>query len=145
MAALDPVVGNALNDVLLANAASGSVNLIIGSITYTAPYACRFDSVLGVAGTAGTVIAGTSSVAINGLFANASASVTNVPTKANTAAISITTTSATGSPWNGVEIFDANATTPKRILFGPTAGLAKAFASGDILSIPIGNMSLTTT
>ena len=144
MAALDPVVGNAFNDVLLANAASGSVNLIIGSITYTAPYACRFDATLGTAATAGTVITGTSSVAINGLFTNASASVTNVPTKANTGAISITTTSAAGSPWNGIEIFDANAT-PKRILFGPTAGLAKAFASGDILSIPIANLSLTTT
>lgn len=142
MAALDPVLGNALNDVLLANAASGSTNLSIGTVTLTAPYACRFDGTRGTAGTNGTVITGTSSTNINGLFTSGSASVSNVPTKSNTGAISITA-SASGT-WNGNEIWDANAT-PKRVLFGPTSDLGKAFASGDILSIPTGNMTLTTT
>lgn len=144
MAALDPVLGNALNDVLLANAASGSTNLVIGTVTLTAPYNCRFMATRGAAGTNGTSITGTSSVAINGQFTAGSASVSNVPTKANTGALSITTTSAAGSPWNGIEVWDSTGT-PKRILFGPTADLGKAFASGDILSIPIGNLSLTAT
>jgi hypothetical protein len=144
MAALDPVVGNALNDVLLANAASGSTNLTIGTVTFVAPYNCRFMATAGTAAANGTAITGTSSVGINGSVANASASVSNVPTKSNTAAISITTTSAAGSPWNGIEIWDSTGT-PKRVLFGPTTNLAKTFASGDILSIPIANLTLTTT
>jgi hypothetical protein len=66
-----------------------------------------------------------------------------VPTKANDSVISITTTTSSGT-WNGVEIFDANAT-PKRVLFGPTSALGKAYGIGDILSLPIGNLQLQTT
>lgn len=140
MAALDPAVGNALNDVLLPNAASGTLTL--GALTLTQPYNCRFQGTRGVAGTAGTNITGTNSTGINGLFTTASASASNVPTKSNTGAISITTSS--GGTWNGLEIWDSTAT-PKRVLFGPTSDLGKAFASGDILSIPTGQMTLTTT
>lgn len=140
MAALDPTVGNAFNDVLISNAASGTA--VIGAITYTAPYTCKFQSTRGVAATPGTNITGTNSVAINGLFTNASASISNVPTKANTGAISITTSSS--GTWNGNEIFDGNGT-PKRMLFGPTSDLGKAFGSGDILSIPIASATLTVT
>jgi hypothetical protein len=142
MAALDPAVGNPLNDALLNNGASGTVT--IGALTLTLPYTVIFDSTRGVAGTGGTPITGTSSITLAGKVATGSASVSNVPTKANDAAISITTTSAAGSPWNGIEIKDSTGT-PKRILFGPTSDLGKAFASGDILSIPIGNLALTAT
>jgi hypothetical protein len=142
MAALDQAVGNALNDVLLPNAASGTLTL--GALTLTQPFNCRFMATAGTAAANGTAITGTSSVGINGQVTSASASVSNVPTKSNTGAISITTTSAAGSPWNGIEIWDSTGT-PKRVLFGPTSNLAKTFASGDILSIPIANLTLTTT
>lgn len=140
MAALDPAVGNALNDAILNNGSSGTVTL--GALTLTLPYAVRFDGTRGVAATPGTVITGTSSTTLAGTVTSASSSVSNVPTKANTSALSITT-SASGT-WNGIETFDATGT-PKRINFGPTSDLAKAFASGDILSIPTGQLSLTTT
>lgn len=140
MAALDPVVGNALNDVLLPNAASGTLTL--GALTLTRPYNCRFQSTRGLAGTNGTNITGTNSTGINGLLTNASASVSNVPTKSNTGAISITTSSS--GTWNGIEIWDTTGT-PQRVLFGPTSDLSKAFASGDILSIPTANLTLTAT
>lgn len=140
MAALDPAVGNPLNDVLLPNGASGTLTL--GALTLTQPYNCRYMTTRGTAGTNGTAITGTSSVSIAGSVATASASSSNVPTKSNTGAITITT-SASGT-WNGIEIWDSTGT-PKRVLFGPTADLSKAFASGDILSIPISNLTLTTT
>lgn len=140
MGALDPVLGNALNDVLLPNAGSGTLTL--GALTLTEPYNCRFQSTRGVAGTNGTNITGTNSTGINGLFTSGSASISNVPTKANTGAISITTSSS--GTWNGIEIFDTTGT-PKRVLYGPTSDLGKAFASADILSIPIANATLTTT
>lgn len=140
MAALDPVLGNALNDVLLPNAGSGTLTL--GALTLTQPFNCRFDGTRGVVATPGTVITGTSSASIAGKVATGSASISNVPTKANDGVISITTT-ASGT-WNGIEIFDSTGT-PKRVLFGPLSDLGKAFASGDILSIPIGNLSLQTT
>lgn len=142
MAALDPVLGNALNDVLFANASSGTTNLSIGAVTLTAPYTVKFDGTRGLAGTNGTVITGTSSTVLNGKVATGSASISNVPTKANDSIISITT-SASGT-WNGIEVFDGNGT-PKRVLFGPTSDLSKAFGSGDVLSLPIGNATLTTT
>lgn len=103
-APIDPALGNALNDVLFANAASGTTNLSIGAVTMTAPYTVHFSGTRGVAGTAGTDITGTASVGLNGLVATGSASVSNVATKANDSAISITTT-ASGT-WNGVEVFD---------------------------------------
>lgn len=144
MAALDPTVGNGVNDVLLANASSGTTNLSLGAVTYTAPYSVNFQGTRGLAGTGGTNITGTSSTTLAGKVATGSASVTNVPTKANDGAISITTSSAASSPWNGIEIKDGNGT-PKRVLFGPTSDLSKAFGSGDILALPIGNLSLTIT
>lgn len=137
-ASLDPALGNPLLDVLLNNAATGTVTL--GTVTLTAPYNCRFQSTRGVAGTNGTNITGTNSTGINGLFTTAAASAANVPTKSNTGAISITAT-ASGT-WNGIETWDTSAT-PKRVQFGPTADLAKAFASGDILSIPTGSATGT--
>lgn len=140
MAALDPAVGNPLNDALLANGASGSI--VIGALTLTAPDLVHFSGTRGLAGTAGTDITGTATTTLAGKCATGSASITNVPTKANDAAISITT-SASGT-WNGIETKDATGT-PKRKLFGPTSDLAKAFGSGDILSLPIGNLTLATT
>lgn len=142
MAALDPILGNALNDALLANASSGTTSLSVGAVTLTAPYTVRFQSTRGVAATAGTNITGTASTVLNGKVGTGSASVSNVPTKKNDAIVSITT-SASGT-WNGIEIWDGNGT-PKRVLFGPTSDLSLAFASGDVLSLPIGNMTLTTT
>lgn len=139
MAALDPVVGNALNDVLLPNLGSGTITL--GALTLTQPFACHFLGTRGSAGTNGTAITGTSSVSIAGTVATASASVSNVPTKSNTGAISVTTTSS--GTWNGNEIWDATGT-PKRVLYGPSSDLGKAFASGDILSIPTSNLTLTS-
>lgn len=140
MPALDQVIGNALNDALLPNAASGTVT--IGAVTLTLPFQVRFQSTRGTAGANGTNITGTATIGLNGQVTTASASVSNVPTKANTGAISITTTSS--GTWNGIEIFDATGT-PKRVLFGPTADLGKSFVSGDILSIPINQLTLTTT
>lgn len=140
MAALDPVVGNALNDVLLPNGASGTLTL--GALTLTQPFTCKFASTRGTAAANATLITGTNSIAINGLVTAASASVSNVPTKSNTGAWSITTSSS--GTWNGNEIWDSTGT-PKRVLFGPTSDLGKAFAIGDILSIPTGNATLTTT
>lgn len=139
-ASLDPVLGNALLDVLLNNAASGTTT--IGAVTLTAPYNCRFQGTRGLAGTNGTNITGTNSTGINGLFTSAAASISNLPTKANTGAISITTTA--GGTWNGIETWDSTGT-PKRVQFGPTSDLAKAFASGDILSIPTGNATGTAS
>lgn len=142
MAALDPVVGNAFNDVLMENAASGSI--VVGALTLTAPWTVHFSATRGLAGTNGTDITGTATTTLAGKATAGSASVSNVPTKANTAAISITTTSAAGSPWNGIEYFDSTGT-PKRVAFGPTSDLGKAFGSGDILSLPIGNNTSTVT
>lgn len=140
MAALDPVVGNAFNDVVMPNGASGS--LVVGALTLTAPTAVHFSGTRGLAGTAGTDITGTATTTLAGKCTAGSASVSNVPTKANTAAISITTSSS--GTWNGIEYFDATGT-PKRVAFGPTSDLAKAFGSGDILSLPIGNNTSTVT
>lgn len=140
MAALDPVVGNAFNDVVIENAASGSI--VVGALTLTAPWTVHFSATLGVAGTNGTDITGTATTTLAGKATTGSASVSNVPTKANTAIISLTTT-ASGT-WNGIEYFDSTGT-PKRVAFGPTSGLGKAFGSGDILSLPIGNNTSTVT
>lgn len=141
MAALDPVVGNATNDaLLLQNGASGSV--ATGTLTLTAPWTIHFSAVLGVAGTNGTDITGTATTTLAGKATTASASISNLPTKANTSAISITTTSA--GTWNGLEAFDSTGT-PKRVWFAPTSALGKAFASGDILSVPIGNATSTVS
>lgn len=150
MAALDQAIGNALNDFLLPGASSGdnTGTLVIpaagggSGITLTKPFNVVFDSVLSTATVAGTAIAGTSSTTLVGKAGTASTSVANVPTKSNDAIISITT-SASGT-WNGNRIMDSTGT-PKRVLFGPTSALGKAFASGDILSIPVGNLTLTTT
>jgi hypothetical protein len=140
MAALDQVIGNALNDALFPNAASGTVT--IGAVTLTLPFQVRFQSTRGVAGTNGTNITGTATTGLNGKVATASASVANVPTKTNDSVISITTT-ASGT-WNGIEIWDATGT-PKRVIFAPTTDLGKTFVSGDILSIPINQLSATST
>lgn len=140
MAALDPAVGNPLLDVLLPNGASGTLTL--GALTLTQPFNLRFMSVRGTAAANGTAITGTSSAAMNGNFTAAAASVSNVPTKSNTGALTITT-SASGT-WNGNEVWDSTGT-PKRVMFGPTADLSKAFASGDILSVPIGSLTGTVT
>jgi cytoskeletal protein RodZ len=141
MTALDEVIGNALNDAILANAASGTSNLKIGSVQLTAPYTVLFDATRGTASVTGTAITGTSSTTLAGKVATASASVSHVPTKANDAIISITT-SASGT-WNGIRVQDSTGT-PQRVLYGPTSDLSKAFGSGDILSLPIGNLTLTT-
>lgn len=135
--AIDPAVGNPLLDALLANGASGSI--VIGALTLTAPYKCRFTSTLGTAAAAGTDIS-SGGTAINGLFTSSAASVSNVPTKANTGAITYTTGSS--GTWAGNEIYDANGT-PKRVLYGPTSSLAKSFNSGDILSINTSNLTGT--
>lgn len=140
MAALDPAVGNPLLDVLLANGASGT--LTIGALTLTQPYNLRFMATRGSAGSNGTAITGTSSVAMNGQLTAGAASVSNVPTKANTGALTITTSSS--GTWNGNEIWDSTGT-PKRVMFGPTSDLGKAFASADILSVPIGSLTGTVT
>lgn len=140
MAALDPVVGNAFNDVVTMNGASGSV--VVGALTLTAPATVHFSATRGLAGTNGTDITGTATTTLAGKATSGSASVSNLPTKANTAIISITT-SASGT-WNGCEDFDATGT-PKRINFGPTSDLGKAFGSGDILSLPIGNRTSTVS
>lgn len=141
MAATDPVVGNAANDaILLQNGASGSV--VIGTLTLTAPWTVHFSATLGVAGTNGTDITGTATTTLAGKATAGSASITNVPTKANTSAVSVTTTSS--GTWNGIEAFDSTGT-PKRVWFAPTSALAKAFGVGDILSMPIGNLTSTVT
>lgn len=137
MGAIDPVVGNALNDVLLANGASGTLTL--GALTLTLPYKCVFTSTLGSAGTTATAIQ--AGVSIAGLFTAGSANVSNVPTKANTGTVSITVSGA-GGTWNGVEIYDSTGT-PKRIEYGPASALAKAYNTGDILAINTGNLSGT--
>lgn len=142
MAALDPVVGNAVNDIVMQNGASGSVTA--GGLTLTAPWTVHYSATRGLAGTNGTDITGTATTTLAGKATTPSASVSNVPTKANTAAISVTTTSAAGSPWNGIEYFDSTGT-PKRVAFGPTSDLSKAFGSGDILSLPIGNNTSTVS
>lgn len=140
MSALDPVLGNALLDVLLPNGASGT--LTVGAATYTLPFNMRFMGTRGTPGSNGTAITGTSSVAMNGQFTAGAASVSNVPTKANTGALTITA-SASGT-WNGIEVWDSTGT-PKRVVFGPTSDLGKAFATSDILSVPIGSLSGTAT
>lgn len=138
--ALDQVLGNALNDALLPNGASGTVT--IGGVTLTLPFQVRFQATRGTAGSNGTNITGTATTGLNGQVATASASVSNVPTKPNTGALSITATSS--GTWNGIEVWD-NTGTPKRVLFGPTADLGKTFVSGDILSIPINQLTLTSS
>lgn len=135
MAALDPAVGNPLLDVLLPNGASGTLTL--GALTLTQPFNLRFMGTRGSAGSNGTAITGTSSVSMAGQLTSGAASVSNVPTKANTGALSITA-SASGT-WNGNEVWDSTGT-PKRISFGPASDLGKAFASSDILSVPIGSL-----
>jgi hypothetical protein len=151
MAAIDQAVGNAINDFLMAGAVGDTSGTLVipaagggSGITLTKPYNVVFDATLATATVAGTAITGTSSTPLTGKAGTASATVTNVATKANDAVISITTTSAVGSPWNGIRIMDSTGT-PKRVLFGPTSALGKTFASGDILSIPVGNASLTIT
>ena len=151
MAAIDQAVGNAINDLLLPGGGtdtSGTLTIPHGQfgagLVLTMPFNVVFDATLATATVAGTAITGTSSTPLTSNAATASATVSNVATKSNTVAISITTTSAAGSPWNGIRVMDSTGT-PKRILFGPTSGLGKTFASGDILSIPIGSLTLTTT
>lgn len=140
MAALDPAVGNPLLDVLMPNGSSGTLTL--GALTLTLPYNLKFIATRGSAGSNGTAITGTNSVSMAGQLTSTAASVSNVPTKANTGALTITTSSS--GTWNGCEIFDSTGT-PKRVMFGPTSDLGKAFASGDILSVPIGSLTGTVT
>lgn len=136
MAAIDPAVGNPLLDVLLPNGASGTLTL--GALTLTQPYKCVFTSTLGTAAARGTSIQAGASLA--GLLTAAAASVSNVPTKANTGTISITT--ASSGTWAGCEIEDSTGT-PKRTLYGPSVSLAKAFNIGDILAVNTGNLTGT--
>jgi hypothetical protein len=139
MPALDPAIGNALNDALLNNGSSGTV--AVGAVTLTLPMVMKYIATRGSAGVAGTAISGTNTVSLSGKFGTASTSISNVPTKSNDSAISITA-SASGT-WNGIEVQDSTGT-PKRTLYGPSSDLAKAFASGDILSVPASNLTLTT-
>jgi hypothetical protein len=136
MAALDQAVGNPVLDVLLPNGASGTLTL--GALTLTLPFKCVFTSTLGTAAARGTAIQ--AGVSVAGLLTAAAASVSNVPTKANTGTISITT--ASSGTWAGNEIEDSTGT-PKRVLYGPGTTLGKAFGIGDILAVNTGNLTGT--
>lgn len=151
MAAIDAAVGNAILDLLLPGHASDTTGTLViphggagAGLTLTMPFNVVFDATLATATVAGTAITGTSSVSLAGSATTAAATVSNVATKSNTGAISITTTSGVGSPWNGIRVMDSTGT-PKRVLFGPTSPLGKAFVSGDILSVPIANLTGTIT
>lgn len=137
MAAIEPVLGNLLLDVLLPNGASGT--LTVGAGTYTQPFKLRYDSVRGTAATPGTDIS-SGGVSLAGLLTAAAASVSNVPTKANTGTASYTTGSS--GTWNGCEVFSSDGT-PKRVLYGPSSDLGKAFGVGDILAVNTGNLTGT--
>ncbi|MGX7679065.1 hypothetical protein ACSMXN_09205 [Jatrophihabitans sp. DSM 45814] len=137
MGAIDQAVGNPILDVLLPNGSSGTLTL--GALTLTLPFKCVFTSTLGTAAANGTAIQ--AGVSIAGLFTSAAASVSNVPTKSNTGTISITVSGA-GGTWAGCEIYDSTGT-PKRVLYGPSSSLAKAYNTGDILAVNTGNATGT--
>lgn len=137
MGAIEPVLGNLILDTLLANGASGTIT--IGAGTYTQPYKLRYDTVRGTAATPGTD-GSSGGVSLAGLLTAGAASVSNVPTKANTGTVSYTT--AGSGTWNGCEVFDSTGT-PKRVLYGPSSDLGKAYGTGDILAVNTGNLTGT--
>jgi len=147
MTAIDQVVANAINDFLLAGAAGDTAGTLVipaagggPGITLTRPFNVVFDATLATASVPGTAITGTSSTTLAGKAGTASASVSNLATKPNDAIISIAASSS--GTWNGNRVMDSTGS-PKRVVYGSSAPLAKGFASADILAIPVGNLQLT--